>query len=109
MVTIGTYTYLTIIKLDAHVCKNNLDFIPHQFSGRVHLAIVSTINHEQQSATVEWYEQGETKGKEIDLVAIEALNPEVIIVKPGERYIQPPSTLNQTSQNKLQRVINTFF
>lgn len=78
------------------------------FLGRVHSAVVSTINFDLQSATVEWCEQGETKGKEIDLTAIEALNPEVLIIKPGERYIQEPSSLNQTSLNKLQRVMNVY-
>lgn len=43
---------------------------------------------------MEWFEQGETKGKEIDMAAIESLNPEVIILKPGE----------ELKLNKLQRV-----
>lgn len=76
------------------------------FTGRVHSAIVSNINYEQQSATVEWYEQGETKGKEVDLCVIESLNPDVIIIKSGEKYIQEPPVSNQTTHNKLQRVIN---
>lgn len=76
------------------------------FAGRVHTAIVAGINHESRSATVEWFEQGETKGKEIDMASIESLNPEVLILKPGEEYIkEPPSVLNQTSGLKLQRVI----
>jgi len=34
-------------------------------SGRVHSAVVSGINLEQRTVTVEWFERGETKGKEV--------------------------------------------
>ncbi|CAG9759905.1 unnamed protein product [Ceutorhynchus assimilis] len=61
--------------------------------GRVHSAIVAAVNNDQRCATVEWFEQGETKGKEVDMAAIESLNPEVIILKPGE----------EPKFNKLQR------
>lgn len=37
-------------------------------SGRVHSAIVSGVNWEQRSVTVEWFEKGETKGKEVSCV-----------------------------------------
>ncbi|KAH8874452.1 Kinesin-like protein KIF2A [Schistosoma japonicum] len=43
--------------------------------GRVHSAIVSGINPNTKSVTVEWYEKGEAKGKEIELEAIFQLNP----------------------------------
>lgn len=79
------------------------------FLGRVHSAIVAAVNFDLRSATVEWFEQGETKGKEIDMTAIASLNPDIVILKPGERYIQEPSLLNQTSGNKLQRVSDFFF
>lgn len=36
-------------------------FVP----GRVHSAVVSGINWEQRTVTVEWFERGETKGKEV--------------------------------------------
>lgn len=56
-------------------------------------------------ATVEWFEQGETKGKEVDMAAIESLNPDILILKPGERYNMHERTLtSQTEFNKLQRV-----
>ena len=35
------------------------------FSGRIHSAVVSGINVETKSVTVEWFERGETKGKEV--------------------------------------------
>lgn len=44
--------------------------------GRVHSAMVSKINHQNRSVTVEWYERGETKGKEVELDAIIQLNGE---------------------------------
>ena len=34
-------------------------------SGRIHSAVVSGINVETKSVTVEWFERGETKGKEV--------------------------------------------
>ncbi|GJQ80353.1 hypothetical protein Trydic_g262 [Trypoxylus dichotomus] len=71
--------------------------------GRVHSAMVASVNHEMRTATVEWFEQGETKGKEVDMAAIEALNPDIRILKPGENYIHEPPILHQTSLNKLQR------
>ena len=34
-------------------------------TGRVHSAVVSGINEESASVTVEWFEHNETKGKEV--------------------------------------------
>ncbi|XP_063548235.1 kinesin-like protein Klp10A isoform X6 [Cydia strobilella] len=45
--------------------------------GRIHSAIVSGVSMETRSVTVEWYERGETKGKEVEIDAILALNPEL--------------------------------
>ncbi|KAG8271872.1 Kinesin-like protein kif2a [Homalodisca vitripennis] len=42
--------------------------------GRVHPAVVSGVNTQTRCVTVEWFEQGETKGKEIEIEAILALN-----------------------------------
>ena len=33
--------------------------------GRIHSAVVSGFNVETRSVTVEWFERGETKGKEV--------------------------------------------
>ena len=33
--------------------------------GRIHSAVVSGVNAEAHSVTVEWFEKGETKGKEV--------------------------------------------
>ena len=40
---------------------SNFLFVP----GRVHSAVVSGINVDTNSVTVEWFEKGETKGKEV--------------------------------------------
>lgn len=45
--------------------------------GRIHTAVVSGINWEGKSVTVEWFERNETKGKEVDLESLVALNPHV--------------------------------
>jgi kinesin family protein 2/24 len=34
-------------------------------TGRIHSAVVSGINYDSRSVTVEWFERGETKGKEV--------------------------------------------
>ncbi|VDN00007.1 unnamed protein product [Thelazia callipaeda] len=43
--------------------------------GRVHSATICEVREGTQSVTVEWFENGETKGKEIDLKALLAINP----------------------------------
>ncbi|KAK0181604.1 hypothetical protein PV327_003875 [Microctonus hyperodae] len=57
--------------------------------GRVHSAIVSGVNWDQRSVTVEWFEKGETKGKEVEIDAILALNPELTSKSMG-----PPAQIN---------------
>ncbi|PAV56493.1 hypothetical protein WR25_00204 [Diploscapter pachys] len=42
--------------------------------GRVHLAIISDILPAKNSVHVEWFEKGETKGKEIDIATLLELN-----------------------------------
>ncbi|CAG4958380.1 unnamed protein product [Parnassius apollo] len=64
--------------------------------GRIHTAIVSGVNLETRSVTVEWYERGETKGKEVEIDAILALNP----VLAGVRQQSPPL---QSMPNRLAR------
>lgn len=57
--------------------------------GRVHSAIVSGVNWEQRTVTVEWFERGETKGKEVEIDAILALNPEL-----NQKTMAPPQMNN---------------
>ena len=40
------------------------------YSGRIHSAVISGLNKESRSVTVEWYEKGETKGKEVSFCSI---------------------------------------
>ncbi len=44
-------------------------------NGRIHQAVITQINNEAKSVTVEWQEKNEGKGKEVDLDAIVQLNP----------------------------------
>ncbi|XP_013133186.1 PREDICTED: kinesin-like protein Klp10A isoform X4 [Papilio polytes] len=66
--------------------------------GRIHSAIVSGVNAETRSVTVEWFERGETKGKEVEIDSILALNPELIGTRRSP-HLQPVSN----APNKLAR------
>ncbi|XP_072244158.1 kinesin-like protein KIF2A isoform X3 [Leuresthes tenuis] len=57
--------------------------------GRIHQAMVTSLNDDNESVTVEWIENGDTKGKEIDLESIFALNPDVA---PDEEIAPSPET-----------------
>ncbi|XP_076006879.1 kinesin-like protein KIF2A isoform X1 [Genypterus blacodes] len=57
--------------------------------GRIHQAMVTSLNEDNESVTVEWIENGDTKGKEIDLESIFALNPDVA---PDEEIVPSPET-----------------
>merc|ERR1719495_379829 len=52
-------------------------------NGRIHSAVVSGVNCDTLSVTVEWFEGGETKGKEVDLESIFRLNEELIPPAPS--------------------------
>lgn len=57
--------------------------------GRIHEAMVTSLNDDNESATVEWIENGDTKGKEIDLESVFALNPDLA---PDEEIEASPET-----------------
>ncbi|XP_061671979.1 kinesin-like protein KIF2A isoform X1 [Syngnathoides biaculeatus] len=57
--------------------------------GRIHEAMVTSLNEDNESVTVEWEEKGDTKGKEIDLESIFSLNPDVC---PDEEIARSPET-----------------
>uniref|UniRef100_A0A8D0DFR0 Kinesin-like protein n=1 Tax=Sander lucioperca TaxID=283035 RepID=A0A8D0DFR0_SANLU len=69
--------------------------------GRIHQAMVTSLHEDNDSVTVEWIENGDTKGKEIDLESVFALNPDVV---PDEEIPQspeaplPPSNAAKTSK-----------
>lgn len=88
--------------------KTNFKFFLH-FSGRVHSAMVSKLNPQSRSVTVEWYERGETKGKEVELDMLLQLNPELITNK--QSFIPQPTAIpihSQQNATNLQRVSIVF-
>ncbi|XP_071952335.1 kinesin-like protein KIF2A [Antedon mediterranea] len=72
--------------------------------GRVHSACISGLNTNTQSVTVEWFEKGETKGKEIEVEQVFALNPELSVPEPiAPAPVQPK---RQVSSAKVSRITN---
>uniref|UniRef100_A0A671MUP9 Kinesin-like protein n=1 Tax=Sinocyclocheilus anshuiensis TaxID=1608454 RepID=A0A671MUP9_9TELE len=82
--------------------------------GRIHQAMVTSLNEDNECVTVEWIENGDTKGKEIDLESVFALNPDIA---PEEEIPQSPETppppvssaikINKIPQNKVFTVGTT--
>jgi len=66
--------------------------------GRIHSAVVSGINVETKSVTVEWFERGETKGKEIELEQILGLNQDLAPTS----YENANTIPNNNSNSKLK-------
>lgn len=46
-------------------CDVCLPSISDTFAGRIHQAMVTSLNEDNESVTVEWIENGDTKGKEV--------------------------------------------
>ncbi|XP_017045797.1 kinesin-like protein Klp10A isoform X2 [Drosophila ficusphila] len=70
--------------------------------GRVHMAVVAVINQSGKCITVEWYERGETKGKEVELDAILTLNPE-LTQDTVEQHAAPEPKKQATAPMNLSR------
>ncbi|XP_053536365.1 kinesin-like protein KIF2A isoform X2 [Ictalurus punctatus] len=73
--------------------------------GRIHQAMVTSLNEDNESVTVEWIENGDTKGKEIDLECIFSLNSDVA---PEEEIslspiTPPPPTPTSMKVNKIPK------
>uniref|UniRef100_A0A8C7DRL4 Kinesin-like protein n=1 Tax=Oncorhynchus kisutch TaxID=8019 RepID=A0A8C7DRL4_ONCKI len=73
--------------------------------------MVTSLNEDNESVTVEWIENGDTKGKEIDLESIFALNPDVA---PEEETAPspetpPPPTPTSVKVNKIPKVSSVLF
>ncbi|XP_026103119.1 kinesin-like protein KIF2A isoform X4 [Carassius auratus] len=78
--------------------------------GRIHQAMVTSLNEDNESVTVEWIENGDTKGKEIDLECIFSLNPDVapeeeISLSPVTPPPPTPSSVKVTKIPKNRRTI----
>uniref|UniRef100_A0A3B3DSR6 Kinesin-like protein n=1 Tax=Oryzias melastigma TaxID=30732 RepID=A0A3B3DSR6_ORYME len=70
--------------------------------GRIHQAMVTSLHEDNDSVTVEWIENGDTKGKEIDLESVFALNPDLA---PEEEIPQSPEPpLPPSSVSKISKV-----
>jgi hypothetical protein len=74
--------------------------------------MVSKLNPQSRSVTVEWYERGETKGKEVELDMLVNLNPELFQDK--QNYMPAPAavaipTVHQQNTTNLQRVSYFYF
>uniref|UniRef100_A0A8C4ZWT3 Kinesin-like protein n=1 Tax=Gadus morhua TaxID=8049 RepID=A0A8C4ZWT3_GADMO len=77
--------------------------------GRIHHAMVTALNEENESVTVEWLENGDTKGKEIDLESVFALNPHFAPEEevPLSPETPPSSTSTAAKATKLPKVSYT--
>uniref|UniRef100_A0A8C3R5M8 Kinesin-like protein n=1 Tax=Cyanoderma ruficeps TaxID=181631 RepID=A0A8C3R5M8_9PASS len=72
--------------------------------GRIHQAMVTSLNEENESVTVEWIENGDTKGKEIDLESIFSLNPDLA---PDEDIEPSPEAPPPTSAAKVNKIVKS--
>ncbi|XP_018097021.1 kinesin heavy chain member 2A S homeolog isoform X4 [Xenopus laevis] len=69
--------------------------------GRIHQAMVTSLNEDCESITVEWIENGDTKGKEIDLESIFSLNPDLAPdeeIDPGPEIPPPPTPTTKVNK-----------
>ncbi|XP_005060727.1 PREDICTED: kinesin-like protein KIF2A isoform X2 [Ficedula albicollis] len=67
--------------------------------------MVTSLNEDNESVTVEWIENGDTKGKEIDLESIFSLNPDLgpdEDIEPSAEALPPP-----TSSGKVNKIVKT--
>ncbi|ETE68602.1 Kinesin-like protein KIF2A, partial [Ophiophagus hannah] len=69
--------------------------------GRIHEAMVTSLNEDNESVTVEWIENGDTKGKEIDLESIFSLNPDLAPEEDDPSPETPPPPTPSTKVNKI--------
>uniref|UniRef100_A0A8C9NBF3 Kinesin-like protein n=1 Tax=Serinus canaria TaxID=9135 RepID=A0A8C9NBF3_SERCA len=79
------------------------------FLGRIHQAMVTSLNEDNESVTVEWIENGDTKGKEIDLESIFSLNPDLAPdedIEPSPETLPPPAS--SAKVNKIVKVSNIY-
>ncbi|XP_061474975.1 kinesin-like protein KIF2A isoform X2 [Rhineura floridana] len=69
--------------------------------GRIHEAMVTSLNEDNESVTVEWIENGDTKGKEIDLESIFSLNPDLAPEDDDPSPETPPPPTPSAKVNKI--------
>ncbi|VDN24999.1 unnamed protein product [Gongylonema pulchrum] len=70
--------------------------------GRVHNAVISEVRKGTQSVTVEWFESGETKGKEVDLKTLLSINP-MLAAPPSTslsmNFVAPAAATNDENRS----------
>ncbi|XP_043204578.1 kinesin-like protein KIF2A isoform X4 [Amphibalanus amphitrite] len=71
--------------------------------GRIHSAVISGVNNDAKTVTVEWFERGETKGKEIEIELIFNLNPNLA---PSEPQSVIPSKLSRYANRQSMAIQN---
>lgn len=71
--------------------------------------MVSKVNMASRSVTVEWYERGETKGKEVELDMLLQLNPDIFNITEPEIIQQPPPQPTNLQRVSMRRVFWRFF
>ncbi|RLW05361.1 hypothetical protein DV515_00005365, partial [Chloebia gouldiae] len=71
--------------------------------------MVTSLNEDNESVTVEWIENGDTKGKEIDLESIFSLNPDLAPdddIEPSPETLPPPAAASKVNKIvKSQRTV----
>ncbi|XP_066048804.1 kinesin-like protein KIF2C isoform X1 [Chamaea fasciata] len=72
-------------------------------NGLIHKATVKVVNVEHSCVTVEWCEGGATKGKEVDINDVVAINPELLELPSADVKENVPLQDNVTLQKQKRR------
>ncbi|KAM7014475.1 kinesin-like protein KIF2C [Passerculus sandwichensis] len=92
--------------MDSRLCRNVYPGVViniQRSSGLIHKATVKVVNVEHSCVTVEWCESGATKGKEVDISDVIAINPELLELPPADVKENVPVQDNVTSQKQKRR------
>lgn len=76
-------------------------------NGLIHSANISTVNLEKSCVSVEWTEGGTTKGKEIDIDDVAAINPELVQLLPLRPKDSLPLQENVTIPKQKRKSVNS--
>ncbi|KAM4896237.1 kinesin-like protein KIF2C [Sylvia borin] len=72
-------------------------------NGLIHKATVKVVNVEHSCVTVEWFEGGATKGKEVGINDVVAINPELLELPPADVKENVPLQDNVALQKQKRR------
>ena len=99
-----------ISKMNGKVLEVGSTINIERSDGRIHAAIVASINYDLDIVGVEWFEAGETKGKEIEFQCVTTLNPHLCsIVKPEiQRFTESTSEITLANKTKKRQSIAVF-